>query len=54
MSKGFGGVGGGEMRVEGITDEFVHLVKTQDVMAQLDAIYEGEEEEVEERVEDNK
>ena len=47
MSKGFGGgAGSGEMRVDCITDEFVHLVKTKDVMAQLDAIYEGDEEAV--------
>ena len=33
---------GGQLRVEGITDEFATLVKTQDVMAKLDGVVEGE------------
>jgi hypothetical protein len=32
----------GQLRVEGITDEFARLVKTQDIMAKLDAVVEGE------------
>ena len=33
---------GGQLRVEGITDEFVTLQKTKDVMASLDAVVHGE------------
>lgn len=33
---------GGQLRVEGITNEFATFVKTQDVMAKLDAVVEGE------------
>lgn len=32
----------GQLKVEGITDEFSRLVKTQDIMAKLDAVIEGE------------
>ena len=31
----------GHLKVEGITDEFARLVKTQDVMAKLDAVVQG-------------
>ena len=32
----------GQLKVEGITDEFARLVHTQDVMAKLDAVVEGD------------
>ena len=33
---------GGQLRVEGVTNEFATFVKTQDIMAKLDAVVEGE------------
>ena len=36
------GFKGGQLRVEAITDEFVRLFKTQDVMAKMDAIVKGD------------